>query len=65
MRAAENGDLSDRLSRYEAAIMNAMNKTLQQLWLARGMKDGSQVITPATATGRARLASGKLDLQSS
>ena len=61
IRAAENGDLIDRLSRYEAGLMNAMNKTLQQLWLVRSMTDRSQTITPETAAGRARLASNKLD----
>jgi hypothetical protein len=65
MRAKENGDLIDRLSRYEASLMNAVNKTLQQMWLVRGMKDGSQVITPTTATRRARLASSKVDRKGS
>jgi hypothetical protein len=31
IRAAQNADLIDRLSRYEATLMNAMSKTLQQL----------------------------------
>ena len=65
IRAAENGDLIDRLSRYEAGLMSAVNKTLQQLWLVRNMKDRSQTIAPETAVGRARLASNKLDSESS
>ena len=63
MRAAENGDLVDRLSRYEASLINAMNKTLQQLWLVRNMK--GQTITAETAAGRPRLASDKVDPKSS
>lgn len=49
IRAAENGDLIDRLSRYEATLMNAMNKTLQQLWLVRSLADQCRMIEPATA----------------
>ena len=45
MRAAENGDLIDRLSHYEAALMSALNRTLQQLWLAQNMRSKSHMIT--------------------
>lgn len=56
IRAAENGDLIDSLSRYEAGLMSALNWTLQQLWLLQNMRRKSQTIAPETAVKRARLA---------
>jgi hypothetical protein len=56
IRDAGHDGLVGKLSRYEASLMNAVvNRTLQQLWLIRGMKD-SKAITATTAVRRARMA---------